>query len=346
MASFVRLAQDDIVLNTEKLSTSTWSNNTNQLTAVHTASSQTVFTTATSSGQFFIQVFNVATGSTTTTPEVQYNIAYGHKKGSGSLDFTADTGSFGFSASRNVYSQYRSLVFGDEESSFTFGDTTPEDIYAINIERARYRQALKPSSLNLILNTGTNVELRLTDDSITSTGSAVLTNLGRQFNIVSGSNGVRLGSTVNETASGSYGLFYPDAGVILLNPLALDLPDADNGIALGTTRNPNTTDKNHEKLLDAIDGGGSFIVDSEENISSQFYFVRAKNKEFNYSSNPSFIDTNGNLNFDSMVDNPRTFITTIGLYNDANELLAVAKLSQPVAKDFTKEALIKVKLDY
>ena len=132
----------------------------------------------------------------------------------------------------------------------------------------------------------------------------------------------------------------------LLNPLALDLPDADNGIALGTTRNPNTTDKNHEKLLDAIDGGGSFIVDSEENISSQFYFVRAKNKEFNYSSNPSFIDTNGNLNFDSIVDNPRTFITTIGLYNDSNELLAVAKLSQPVAKDFTKEALIKVKLDY
>ena len=64
------------------------------------------------------------------------------------------------------------------------------------------------------------------------------------------------------------------------------------------------------------------------------------------SSNPSFIDTNGNLNFDSMVDNPRTFITTIGLYNDANELLAVAKLSQPVAKDFTNEALIKVKLDY
>ena len=47
-----------------------------------------------------------------------------------------------------------------------------------------------------------------------------------------------------------------------------------------------------------------------------------------------------------MVDNPVTFITTIGLYNDSNELLAVAKLSQPITKDFTKEALIKVKLDY
>ena len=44
--------------------------------------------------------------------------------------------------------------------------------------------------------------------------------------------------------------------------------------------------------------------------------------------------------------NPKVFITTVGLYNDANDLLAVAKLSQPVAKDFTKEALIRVKLDF
>ena len=48
----------------------------------------------------------------------------------------------------------------------------------------------------------------------------------------------------------------------------------------------------------------------------------------------------------SFIDNPQTFITTIGLYNDNNDLVAVAKLSQPVTKDFTKEALIRVKLDY
>ena len=47
-----------------------------------------------------------------------------------------------------------------------------------------------------------------------------------------------------------------------------------------------------------------------------------------------------------MINNPVTYITTVGLYNDAFELLAIAKLSQPVAKDFTKEALIRVKLDF
>ena len=47
-----------------------------------------------------------------------------------------------------------------------------------------------------------------------------------------------------------------------------------------------------------------------------------------------------------MINSPKTFITTDGLYNDANDLVAVAKISQPIAKDFTKEALIRVKLDY
>ena len=47
-----------------------------------------------------------------------------------------------------------------------------------------------------------------------------------------------------------------------------------------------------------------------------------------------------------MESNPKVFITTVGLYSDSNELVAVAKLSQPISKDFSKEALIRVKLDY
>ena len=50
--------------------------------------------------------------------------------------------------------------------------------------------------------------------------------------------------------------------------------------------------------------------------------------------------------FNSFIDNPQTYITTVGLYNDNNELLAVAKLSRPLLKDFTKELLVRVKLDF
>ena len=47
-----------------------------------------------------------------------------------------------------------------------------------------------------------------------------------------------------------------------------------------------------------------------------------------------------------MINSPQSFVTTIGLYNDTNELLAVAKLSKPLTKDFTKETLLRVKLDF
>ena len=95
-----------------------------------------------------------------------------------------------------------------------------------------------------------------------------------------------------------------------------------------------------------VTAGATFQVDCEERVSSQYMFVRVKNSEFNYSSNPSYVDTNGNLNNTTMTDSPITYITTVGLYNDDNNLLAVAKLSQPLKKDFTTEALIRIKLDY
>ena len=151
MSTYTRFNDNDVVTTTsQELVTSTWTSNTNNLQVVHTASSQADFTTATSSGQFFIDVFNEATSSTTS--EVQYSIAFGHSAGSGSNDFTNDTGSFGLSATRTNYSQYRQLHFNDDTKNFTFGTHTPDKpspIYIININRARYKQKLTLGSLNL-----------------------------------------------------------------------------------------------------------------------------------------------------------------------------------------------------
>jgi hypothetical protein len=92
---------------------------------------------------------------------------------------------------------------------------------------------------------------------------------------------------------------------------------------------------------------GDFYLNSQETITSDFIFVRPRSSEFNYSENPSFISgSTGEVLYPSFINNPQTYITTVGLYNDNNELLAVAKLSRPLPKDFTKEALIRVKLDF
>jgi hypothetical protein len=90
-----------------------------------------------------------------------------------------------------------------------------------------------------------------------------------------------------------------------------------------------------------------FYINAQESITSDFIFVRPRTSEFNYSENPSFISgSTGEVLYSNFINNPTTYITTVGLYNDTNQLLAVAKLSRPLPKDFTKEALIRVKLDF
>lgn len=354
MSTFVRFNSGDIVLSTEKINSNAWTDSINELSTFFTASSETLnYNSPSSSGQFFLEIYKTALAAASNTGSAEFSIAYGNKLGSGSKDFSPGTGGEGFGATRAIYSQYRQLVYGDEGQNFTFNGTTPDDIYVINIERARIKQGLKPGSLNLQLASGSAAikKIQLTDDSKTSTGSAVLTNLGRQFNLVSGSSGVMSGSTLAQTANGSYGFVYPDAGIIIMNPSALTTvigggAGAAESFDITPSASTNANGLNARKLYHALKGGASFVVDAEEKVSSQFYFTRITNQEFNYSTNPSFTKTDGTLQFDSMANNPKVFITTVGLYNDANELLAVAKLSQPLNKDFTKESLVRIKLDY
>ena len=165
---------------------------------------------------------------------------------------------------------------------------------------------------------------------------------------ISGINGNNTGYTEK---SGSYGLFLPDISTILLNGEALDLNNAQ-GINLdssGTNRTINSDQNNPQKLFLAMSGSGasSFGLASQETITSDYIFVRARSSEFNYSENPSFISgSTGEVIYSYFINNPNVFPTTVGLYNDNNDLLAVAKLSKPILKDFTKEALIRVKLDF
>lgn len=361
MSTFTRFNSGDIVLSTEKIHSNAWTDDLNTLSTFHTSSTEALnYANPSSSGQFFLEIYKTAAEASSATGKVEFSIAYGNRKGSGSRDFSTGTGGVGFGASRTIYSQYRQLAYGDEDQTFTFEGVTPDDIYVINLERARIKQGLKPGSLNLTLASGSGGDaglLHLTDDSVTTTGSATLTNLGRQFNLVSGSSGVMLGNTLSQTTSGSYGFVYPDAGIIILNPSALKTrignlvaPDTADVFSdkfdITPSASSGTDGLNNRKLFHAISGAGSFTVDAEEKVSSQFYFSRITNQEFNYSTNPSFSQTDGTLKFDSMANNPKVFITTIGLYNDSNELLATAKLSQPLPKDFTKEALVRIKLDY
>ena len=346
----------DIVLSTDSVTAAMWSDNNPTLMVMNTSSVQA----ASAVSQYYITVYQTA--STSPSAEVQFDVAYCDIVGSGSEFLNPLV--IGTSPTRINYGQYRNLVLGDENASFIFGNQTSSYFYAMPIERARYKQSILPGTwtLNMSGSTVTNTQnLVLTDDS--KTNSAVtFTDAGRVYNIISGSAGVlpvggattamdASGWTIN---SGSYGWMLPDINLLLLSGEALEGVAADGGASLESSRSYDDLGNNPQRFITAISmsaGIGNptkgFTLNSKEDLTSDFYFCRARNSEYNYSANPSFISSStGAVVFDSFIDNPTTYITTVGLYNQSQELLAVAKLSRPLEKDFTKELLVRVKLDF
>lgn len=334
---FKRLDAEDFVVSADSVQSTAWSTGQPTLTEFYTNTAQM----AGSSGNYYVSVYQ--TGSSLQGAAVQFDIAYGNKVGSGSSYFNDFFPQF--TPSSTTYGQYRTMILEDENSSFIYGDGsnthTPEDFWVISPDRARYKESIFPGTLNLHLKVGTDT-IKLTDNSNDVT---VQTFMGssRVYQLVSGSNGSAYNSTGYEPNSGSYGLVFPELGTILLNPDALSA-----AINLNSNKSADLTNgNNQDTLFTAINNAEYFEMNSQETITSDFVFCRARNSEFNYSSNPSFISgSTGQVLFPDFINNPQVYMTTVGMYNDANECIAVAKLSRPLQKDFTKEALIRVKLDF
>ena len=336
---FKRLDAEDFVVSADAVQSVAWSTNSPTLTEFYTSSIQKTG----QSGQYYLSVYQ--TSSTDDTAAVQFDIAYGNLNGSGSTYFNSNIPQL--TPSSTIYGQYRSLILEDENAQFTFGDGTntliSDDFWVLSVERARYKESLFPGTFNLTLSgSGTNNSIQLTDNS-----NDVLTQtfLGsnRVLQIVSGSNGSAYDTTGYVANSGSYGLFLPDIGTILLNPAALN-----ESIGVDSNKLPNQNNNvNQTILFNAINPGSAFTLNAQETITSDYVFVRSRNAEFNYSTNPSFISgSTGEVIYTEFINSPQVYVTTVGMYNDANELVAVAKLSKPLLKDFTKESLIRVKLDF
>jgi hypothetical protein len=340
--SYKRFDTEDVVVSAESISTPIWTGDITTLNTFFTSSTQI----GASSADFYYDIYN--TGSTIEGSRVQFSSAYADKKGSGSLLYNSQVD--GKSPSSTIYGQYRNLVLGDEDTDFTFGTETSEYFYVLTIDRARYKEKLLPGTLDLkLLVSASGATLNLTDNSKLVTTST-FADAGRVYELISGSLGNISAGAKNTsgytTSAGSYGKLLPDVGLIILNGKALDASVSDGGIALNVDRSSDSVGVNNQKSFNIIRDGASFRIQSEETITSNFVFVRARNSEFNYSTNPSLITGSGEIRHNVMVNTPQSFITAVGLYNDNNDLLAVAKLSRPLLKDFTKESLVRIKLDY
>lgn len=332
---------DQITGKTEVVTTGIWSGDNGSLTTFEVDGAQPA-------PNYYTNVYNLPVANTAS--EIQFAVAYGHKTGGGSQDLATNDSST--IATKATYSQYRSILLDQTDDYFTFtdsgsvGNVDSDDIYVINISRSRYKESMDPGNFSLTLN-GTGGPVTLIDDSGKKFDNTV-GKAGRVFNIVEGD--LNIGTENPATITNEYapngqgwGLFYPDQGILILNPTALGSKITEL-VPVVTTA---TESQNQNKLVTAITAGGDFESRRTENISTAHYFVRATNREYNFSNNPTYVTGSDGTFAESTFENdPKTYITTVGLYSNSNELLAVAKTSQPIAKSFSSEILIKVKLDF
>ena len=380
---FTKLDADDVIENAmaDTITAAMWSNNDSELTGSATNALHELYTSSAqinAAGLYYREIFRT-NPATDTTAEAQFAFSYGHSKGSGSAPLTSYS-TTGYTPTKAIYGQYRNLCLGKDQDTFTLSDATSVTASVfLNVNRARYKERIDPGQWDITIpnltSSTTGETITLCDDSIMT--SATLGDMGAVYNIVSGSAGntktvLDINSANTHVNSGGpattftkpYGLFYPDLGIIMLDPSALGMEanERDYCWCGGGTYDVTATGSVNPFLtgvaIDGVDPSGSlqqvftsgsfgFEGRSAESVFSTHYFIRLKNSSYNFSNNPSYTTgTNGEFAHATMFKDPKVYVTTVGMYNNKNELLAIAKLSKPLLKSFTREALIRVKLEY
>lgn len=370
---FKKFDSTDIVAGrTQPVSTGLWSDGTSSWGEFYTSSRQAQQSSSKFeplNGLYYTNVYDAPTGSA--NADIYFSISYGHIAGSGSSAF--DTGSSQGSLiypTKAIYNQYKNLLLAPGDAAFSFVSssitepvTSSNEIYAIAFRSSKYKDRLDPGQFELTLSgssafTGTST-LTLIDDSRDNPDTGVQTG-GKRYNLIRGTLENGPAKTRNYEA---FGLMYPDLGIIILNPQKI-------AEVIGTVEEKSLYFKQSEwgdafakmnqTMFNAVRLGArysSMKARVTEYVPARHFFVRVKNQEYNYSNNPTFVISNseaisagtpqdvGKLRFSDFYTNPKVYITTVGLYNESNDLVAVAKLSQPLLKDFTNECLIKIKID-
>tara|TARA_B100001778_G_scaffold334113_1_gene344467 strand:- start:1392 stop:2423 length:1032 start_codon:yes stop_codon:yes gene_type:complete len=343
MSLYKEFTNDDVVSDVAVVTSGVFQDGASKITTFFNNSTQSG-----STGDYSLDVYRYnPTGNASAS--VQFGVAYGHYAGSGSL---GGVGVSGERPSAAVYGQFNNLINPPQTDKFKFDSYSADDIFVLSFNRARIRESLEPGGweLHLSASAGTDNLVKLIDDSSTNEGgNTSRRNFAPEYNVVSGS--LVGGTTIKDTASvdalsGSYGVFYPTLGVIVLNSNRLESP-GELGLSISTASN--TLGGNARKFFDSVKLGKYFQAKRQEQITSRHYFVRATANDFNATTNETFYTESVagvKRIISGLQSDPKTFITTVGMYNSDNELLAIAKLSKPIIKSRAREALIKVKLDF
>tara|TARA_R110000822_G_scaffold128195_35_gene263993 strand:- start:934 stop:2517 length:1584 start_codon:yes stop_codon:yes gene_type:complete len=387
---------EDVLHSTEVLTYGIWSDGVGNLTSFHTCSRA-----ATSQSYHRVVYDRVCTDC---EAEPQFDLAYGHDAGSGSLDL----GGYDWLTPTNAtYGQYRLLCLNPDESKFKIGSKELDQVYILNVRRRRMQDRVDEGNVELNLahlsgsqfiaggglqnaHTGSNVTLagngqtlRLIDDSrlnfdllsddaksgsyrdhVIHSKRALYNSEGDPNDEIGATHRVGHGGQVYYMVSGSiekgihntsnphvYGLMYPHLGIMVLDGDRLDASASFGSVTGSEVRGDNAA-----KMFTAMSGAAQYTDPSGDVMGfqarrkvtefSEYYFIRVKNADYNFTNNPTWQTGSYGAIIDTMVEDPKVYFTTVGLYNARKECIAVGKVSRAIQKTCVSEALFKLRIKY
>jgi len=280
---------------------------------------------------------------------------------------------------KNIYNQMAQVLMGydhtgsvqrfDEDGNITDVGTKLDNVFFMNFSRLLVKDEIKKGSFELEMSV---------DGAVNYAGQQFIQANRIKITDFSGSDGYLVNSPVGEygvlyaTASATNsqvlksnlrhpcGLLFYQAGVAVISGSIFN--DEDLGGILNNTAGhtlmlgPSSDAEGFIAVLTGseISGAADNIRNRLYNVqfnntvelNSTIYFCRMNHNEFNYSTNPTYLN-NGKIRVKTKSsDVPIAYVTSIGLYNSNNELMATAKLSEPLRKDPSQEYTIRCRLDF
>lgn len=278
----------------------------------------------------------------------------------------------------NIYNQMAQILVGfdennavrrfDEDGDLT-GGTKIDEAYFINFTRLLTKDEVKKGSFSLTLGVGAPGESGYSNvfaNSLTITDKSGSS--GYKINSPAGEYGILYatgsGEVVDDAGAvpvdrgyAKVGLIYYQAGIAVISSSVFGsllsssvsmsrteglpspyLSASVDGVLSGSTIDINSNDMRHRIK--------NVSFNNSTELNSTVYFCRADNTDFNYSANPTYLSSSKIVVKNNSQDVPISYMTAVGLYSADNELLAVAKLSEPLKKDPTTEFTVRVRLDY
>ena len=255
----------------------------------------------------------------------------------------------------NLYSQMAQVLVGhdatgnirqfDQDGDLS-GGTKMREVFFLNYARLLNKDEVKKGSFTISFLTGGTPKVR------DHAGLKTISDYGAQneyrVNSPAGEYGILYTSSAGILSTSGVGLLYYQAGIAVLTASIFDYQFGQNGATYDTSSVDMVL--SGANITGSCDGirnrwyNNSFNNTTE--LNSTIYFCRVNHNDFNYSTNPTYLTGSKIRVKNNTFDMPVSYITTVGLYSADNELLAVAKLSEPLKKQPDTEMTLRVRLDY